>query len=340
LNYLLNTWYVIAWSDEVNNDLFHRKIIEKSILLYRNKKKSVIAMDNRCPHRFAPLHMGELDNDIVKCKYHGLQYNSEGKCVLNPHGDGAIPKAAVVRTYPTVEKHKMIWIWMGDVEKANPELIPDFSMMDDPAIKMVKGVIYGSGNYELYTDNIMDLGHAEFLHPTLGAPVFTTGPRDIYQDKETIWSNMWAENECLAPLHSQLHDLIDQPMNWWIDTRWNAPACMDLTLHIAEAGESREKTKFRSPSLHLFTPESATTTYYFWAIGRTVKIDDRELDKQLQDGFAYIFETEDKPVIAAQQESMGTPDLWELKPVLLAGDAGGVRARRLLAKMISEEMAT
>ena len=183
----------------------------------------------------------------------------------------------------------------------------------------------------------MDLAHAECRHPGLGAPSFTKGPRDIHQDDDTVWSNMWAENECLSPLHAELFALVDQPVNWWVAVRWNAPACMDLTLHIADAGEPREKVKNRSPSLHIFTPETPTTTYYFWAAGRTVKTDDRELDKQLQVGFTHVFETEDKPVIAAQQEAMGTPDLWALNPVLLVGDGGGVRARRVLAKKIADE---
>jgi vanillate O-demethylase monooxygenase subunit len=35
---------------------------------------------------------------------------------------------------------------------------------------------------------------------------------------------------------------------------------------------------------------------------------------------------------------MGTSDLWSQKPVLLAGDASAVRARRILEKMIREEL--
>ena len=213
MKYLLNTWYIIAWDDEIDESLSHRMILEKSILLYRDSNGSVIAMDNRCPHRFAPLHMGQLCGDVVECKYHGLQYNAQGQCVHNPHGEGVIPKAAIVRTYPVVEKDKLIWIWMSDPELADPDNIPSFAFMDDEKVTMVKGTIEGKGNYELYTDNIMDLGHAEFLHPGLGAPAFTKGPRDIYQDGETVWSNMWAEKECLSPMHSQLFDLVDKPVN-------------------------------------------------------------------------------------------------------------------------------
>jgi phenylpropionate dioxygenase-like ring-hydroxylating dioxygenase large terminal subunit len=57
---------------------------------------------------------------------------------------------------------------------------------------------------------------------------------------------------------------------------------------------------------------------------------------------AYLrapFEQEDLPMLEAQQGSLAGADLFELKPVLLAGDAGGVRARRALAKLLAAEQA-
>ena len=55
--------------------------------------------------------------------------------------------------------------------------------------------------------------------------------------------------------------------------------------------------------------------------------------------FRVVFENEDRPVIEAVQQRMGGADLWSLKPVLLAGDAAAVRARRLLQAGIAAEQA-
>jgi len=49
------------------------------------------------------------------------------------------------------------------------------------------------------------------------------------------------------------------------------------------------------------------------------------------------FEAEDLPMLELQQANIGTVDLLSLKPVLLAGDAGGIRARRVLEKLIAAE---
>jgi vanillate O-demethylase monooxygenase subunit len=52
-----------------------------------------------------------------------------------------------------------------------------------------------------------------------------------------------------------------------------------------------------------------------------------------------VFASEDKPMVEGQQQLMGTTDLWSLRPLLLAGDAGAVRVRRMLERLIKEEAA-
>ena len=50
----------------------------------------------------------------IQCPYHGLEYDKTGACVLQPHGNKNIPSRARVKSYPVTEKHKAIWVWMGD----------------------------------------------------------------------------------------------------------------------------------------------------------------------------------------------------------------------------------
>jgi phenylpropionate dioxygenase-like ring-hydroxylating dioxygenase large terminal subunit len=163
--FLSNIWYVAAWADEVAENLLARTILSKHLVLYRKSDGQVVAMDDRCPHRFAPLHMGNRVGDHIECSYHGLRFDCSGRCVFNPHGNGEIPKKAMVQTYPLVERYGLLWIWMGDKDRADQALIPEFSFLTDPTFQNVKGYTLAEGHYELMTDNIMDLGHIEFLHP-------------------------------------------------------------------------------------------------------------------------------------------------------------------------------
>lgn len=337
MKFLENAWYAAAWCEDIAAALVPRKLLGKPLVLFRDSAGAVRALSDRCPHRFAPLHKGKLCGDIVQCPYHGLQFDGNGTCVHNPHGDGAIPRAASVQSYPVIEKHQLVWIWMGMAEAADASSIPDFGYVDDPAYTTVKGSVSGFGNYELYSDNILDLGHAEFLHVGLGAPAFTKGPREIYQKGLTVWSNVHSLNDHLSPLHAALKQLEGRRLDWWVDTRWDPPASMDLTLFVDEIGGSRQTAKWIDRTFHIMTPETETTTHYFWAASRNYRRDDAGLSQAMQEGFTAAFENEDKPMIAAQQVNMGTTDFWALKPVLLAGDAGGVRARRVLSGLIAAE---
>src|SRR5437764_2190067 len=130
--YLRNAWYVAAWSDDLaDGQLIGRTILNEPVVLYRTADGSVAALQDRCPHRFAPLHMGKVvRGDRVQCPYHGLEFGPSGACVLNPHGMRNIPSRARVRSYAVTEKHKAIWIWMGD-RPADPAKVPDFSVLDN-----------------------------------------------------------------------------------------------------------------------------------------------------------------------------------------------------------------
>jgi len=109
MKFLRNAWYVAGWADEINTqELFHRRILGEDVLIYRTSAGSPAAIADRCPHRFAPLHLGKLVGDVVQCPYHGLQFDRSGACVANPHGP--VPKAARIRHYPVLERFSAVWI--------------------------------------------------------------------------------------------------------------------------------------------------------------------------------------------------------------------------------------
>ena len=92
-----------------------RTILKEPVVFYRQANGEVVALEDRCAHRFAPLSMGHIvGGDRIQCPYHGLEYDKTGACVLQPHGNKNIPSRAGVKSYPVTEKHKAIWIWMGD----------------------------------------------------------------------------------------------------------------------------------------------------------------------------------------------------------------------------------
>lgn len=124
--FVKNTWYVAAWSNEVEAEgLFSRTIIGVPLLIYRKSDGGIVAMEDRCCHRGAPLSIGRREGDCIRCMYHGLKYDAAGQCVEAPAQE-RIPPQARVRTFPVVERHRWICVWMGRAELADTSLIPRY----------------------------------------------------------------------------------------------------------------------------------------------------------------------------------------------------------------------
>lgn len=344
MSFLRNTWYMAAWDHEVPNDgtLFARTLLNEPVAFFRDSEGVPQALVDRCPHRFAPLHMGKVVGDCVRCPYHGLEFDGSGACTRNPHGDGTIPRAARVKSYVVIERYSAIWIWMGDTARADPSLLADFSSMDPQRRIVGKDYLLARANYQLETDNILDLSHIEFLHgSTLGSEAIKQAQTEVVQDGHTVYSNRLTHNERLTEALEQAYGIpTGQLVDRWLDTRWTAPANMELWVGIAPAGaENPRQIGKRTPFIHLFTPETDTTTHYWFATSYPIRMG-AEGERRAANDIRFLrapFEAEDLPMLEAQQRAMGDAEFWSLKPVLLAGDAAAIRARRVLDGLIKAE---
>ena len=341
---LRNTWYVAALSSEIEGEQFaHRKILEVSVLMYRKSDGTPVAMQDRCPHRFAPLHLGKRVGDEVACLYHGLRFNSEGVCTHSPHGDGNVPQRACVQTFPLVERHGLLWIWMGDAARADADQIPDYSLLPGPDEHAVGyGYMHMEANYELIVDNVMDLSHVDHVHGPLLNTAGGLSPQKppVTEDDDSVlvrWE--WTQHPpigLLAPFLAQP----EGPAEQFVQVRWTAPSNMFLTVGAVQDGGKKSFDKaIVSWDFHMMTPETERSTHYFFASRRNFLVDDAELNKAKMEGMIHTFQTEDEPLISAVQAEMGTTDFWSLKPALLSCDPAPVKARRRLAKLIEAEEA-
>jgi vanillate O-demethylase monooxygenase subunit len=257
--------------------------------------------------------------------------------VHNPHGNGAIPPRARVKAYPLVERHHALWIWMGEASAANPELIPDFSLYDDASLISSRGYLRVSANYELINDNLLDLSHAAFIHPFLTNEGYASRSRsDVKQDGTTVWSYLWNDDEPLTPLFKMVWDGKGDRCDMRAHMRWTAPSALLLDVGVTNVGAPPADGP-ALPSAHLLTPETETSTHYFWMVGRNRRHEDQELGNAIHAGIQRTFLTEDEPMIARIAENMGGAEFWSLRPAILPGDAAALRARRVLAELLANE---
>jgi len=334
-DFLQDVWYMAGWSHEIGEPLLRRRICGRAILLFRKADGGVAALDDRCPHRFAPLSAGTRDGDTVRCGYHGLGFDAAGSCVHNPFG--AIPRGAQVTAYPVAERDGIAWIWLGEPIAADPASIPDFSMLLRPCGPPLSGYTLMQAGYEFGTDNLMDLSHIEFVHKGsfAGAGVIFAGEHEVAEHGDMLHSNWWMPG-VKAPAHTI--GIYDPEMitDHWLDMRWQAPAAMYLQIGATPAGQPREAGVVVHQA-HILTPETDGSTHYFWASTRPFDAIVPEADAMVLKLFAQAFDEEDKPMMEAAYANLDGADFWAGRPLFLGIDAGGTRARRKIEQLKQRE---
>jgi phenylpropionate dioxygenase-like ring-hydroxylating dioxygenase large terminal subunit len=338
-NFLKDCWYVAAMSQEVSTKPLGRTLLERAVVLFRTEEGAVVALNDRCPHRFVPLSLGKVIGSSIQCTYHGLRFGPNGSCIHNPHGK--VAQRLRIDAYPTIERYGYIWIWFGDPSKSDPSTLPNMPLLErEEEFTFVRGVLSVNANYELVTDNLLDLSHIEYLHPALARAEGVEGQKvEFFRENDTVIANRWKPNNSLSTFARLFWDCPPSSGDGRANIRWQPPAFLYLDIGVTEVGGKVEEGVC-TPSIHLLTPATPFRTHYFWAQGRNRRLNDSEFDRKLWEMTDRIFRTEDKLVIEAQQASLGeSADLLSMRPLLLEPDAPAMMARRILSQRISAEAA-
>lgn len=341
MTFLRNCWYMAGWSSDLAGSPLGRVLLNEPVALFRDGEGVAHAVQDRCPHRFVRLSRGRVVNGALECPYHGLRFDGAGHCSHNPQGDP--PALAKVTSYPLVERHAILWIWMGDAEKADPALIPDFSP-NDPDENHVQGDhIYMDCDYRFCVDNILDLSHIQYTHRESLAPIFAGAAGEdcqTRQDGDVVYSfrrylDVPVKPVMVRPGGPQLGEKLD----FWLNVRWQAPAVMLLYNGAPDSDLSFTLSADSTRHTHIFTPETETRCHYWFGAARPKALFDADSVQIEMARLRGPFMDEDKPMLAEQQQAFGDQDFWAARPVILPADASAVRARRLLDKLIRMENA-
>lgn len=120
------------------------------------------------------------------------------------------------------------------------------------------------------------------------------------------------------------------------DIEWIAPGTVRQRLAMAESGTDPDAGAV-TRNAHLITPETATSTHYFWIHTRNRLLDDRAVDEQTRAIITKAFTTEDEPMMAACQNYMAGHEFFSLRPLYLQTDFAGTRCRRIIEQLIDAE---
>ena len=340
MSFVYNAWYVAALPEEVDASPIGRVILDMPIALYRQENGQCAALLDICSHRFAALSMGIVKDGHLQCPYHGLEFDGTGRCVLNPHGNGARPASLNVRSFPVVERDALIWLWPGDPALADDKKIPDFSCRVDGNRRTTGGYGHVNSNYRLLVDNLMDLGHAQYVHrANAQTEAFERQQRKVVVNGDEIHALLTfpegPPNAMTQRLMPGLNDSIDA----WTDIRWTPVSAMLNFVGFAAAGTPKEES-MNTRGTHIITPETLISCHYFFSHSRNFSQNDASVDEIYRGWARQALVNEDKVVVEAIQARQPYVDRHRIKQAMLSCDEAAVRVVRETERLLLAETNT
>lgn len=340
--FVKNAWYVASLTDDLNNQNMTKiTITGEPMILYQAANGEPVAMENRCCHRFAPLSSGRLEGENVRCMYHGLLFDKQGRCIEIP-GQNNIPKNAGVKSYPCIARGGWIWVWPGDASIADPTLIPPVRGLDNPDWLMKAGHIDYACNYELINNNLTDLGHLTWVHyqSFKADDAWANIIPEVTAIERGVRINRWLTNIAPIPPLGRAKDVarVDQ----WAQLDYLAPGIfmfynaaypVGTAQHYAykDPAPTDSNLLFDSYSQQAVTAMTETSTRYFYSWGPSKTFGSWD-DAELMVNMAKQAFAEDLEIIQAQAAIVQMDPTR--KPLLTIHDKGVALFQRQMQSLM------
>lgn len=334
----LDMWYVAALSKEVKDKPVARTLLNEAVVMYRTADGEVGALEDRCCHRALPLSLGTLEETGLRCGYHGLLFDSSGKCIEIP-GQDKIPSKAKVMSYPVKEQDDLIWIWFGSEDHPQPNCEPPAYPVHSDERYLYDGDVYHyESPYQLIHDNLLDLSHLGYVHiHTIGgnAKIHMNAEMKVEQDGDSVRVTRYMPNSTPPPTYTDAY-----PFKGQVD-RWQEivfhPSHLEIWTGAVDANteslDDENRGGFHLKGFHGVTPETDETSFYIWTQASNPTSNPKENMKLVIEQTALTFD-EDKVVIEAQYANMKR--FGNKKMIDIHVDAGANRARRIVKQLKGE----
>ena len=336
---LRDYWYVAATADELGAAPLARTILGEPIVFFRTETGKAVAFADRCPHRGVPLSVGTVKGETLQCGYHGLTFDAEGRCVHVP-GQTQIPPGAGVRRYPTLERYGLVWIWPGDPDHANPATAFRYEPLERAGWDASRLSFHNAFDWRLLVENLMDFTHLTFVHgSTIGSrAVAEEAEVKTTRDGDRVRTTRWMYDIPPAPTYARALGS-DANIDRWQIIDFHPPSFITVNAGVAPAGSVAAQTQPNGAlerfSMHSITPETETSTHYYWTSAFDPSAHDSETIRMLSEQFREAF-TEDVAILELQQERRREEDLL----IDTNNDAGNMEVRRILERLAAREAAT
>jgi len=162
-------WQPVCMSSELTELPKFLKILNEELVAYRDKSGHVGVLGAHCCHRGTSLEYGRIEENGLRCCYHGWLYNEEGRCLDQPGEPSESNYKDEIRQpwYPAEEYKGLVFAYMGPLDKK--PILPKYDVLEDENAKYLAYRNYSRGevaecNWLQLQENAMDPVHTNILH--------------------------------------------------------------------------------------------------------------------------------------------------------------------------------
>ncbi|MEP2642704.1 aromatic ring-hydroxylating dioxygenase subunit alpha [Roseobacter sp.] len=336
--FVKNSWYVAGWSKDFDETLTPLEITGQRLVVFRTSAGDIRALEDRCPHRLLPLSKGKRIGDTIQCGYHGMTFDSDGRCVRVPGQDNT-PKSAYVERFPAYDRNGIVWIWMGDPDLADSSAIFDMPEFNDLNWHAHQGAaLHIKANYLNVTENLVDPAHVSFVHPTtLGSAASEDVPVHVSTAGDVISAWRWIRDAAPVGFFQKFGGFSGHVDRWhYYHLHMPSTAVIDFgSIDVAQdCAEDDRDAGVRIFALHFVTPVREDYTIDHWMHLRNTSLGDAEASAQMDAMFKVAF-AEDKAILEAVHDAEQHPQ--RRKPIRIAIDKAPNVYRKRIRDLIAEE---
>ena len=166
-------WHPACAVDELDSSIFRTKevkILGEELVVYRDRSGKLGIIDKYCVHRRASMAYGVVEQDGIRCQYHGWKYDESGRCTEQPFEEATHPEARFkdrcsIRAYKVQELGGLIFAYMGPDPAP---LLPNWGpLVWDNTVRDI-AISYLPCNWLQAQENSVDSTHTEHLHDYAG----------------------------------------------------------------------------------------------------------------------------------------------------------------------------
>ena len=162
-------WQPVALSSELGDLAMRVRILGEDLVAFRDRSGRAGLLDMHCAHRGTSLEYGRIEDEGIRCCYHGWLFDAEGRCLDQPgEPEGSDYKDKVRQPwYPVQEYHGLVFAYMGPYEKK--PAFPSYDILEQDGVELIAYRNYSRGivaecNWLQIHENAIDPIHLFYLH--------------------------------------------------------------------------------------------------------------------------------------------------------------------------------